>query len=174
MKEPPSLFRTVRGYQLEKQREGFMTPANEDYLEMIYRSHIEGANLRIRKLSELLNVKPPSASKMVAKLSFLGYMRMDENEVMHLTERGMELGGYLYRRHNAAEGLLHFLGSANTLEEAELLEHDLSPAAVRGIEALLTMFRRHPELSMLYERILTEGGATGSVARNNETSRNDR
>ena len=159
-KEPPSLFRTVRGYQLEKQREGSLTPAHEDYLEMIYRRHVQGANLRISRLSELLNVKPSSASKAVAKLAFLGYMRMDENEVIHLSERGMRLGKYLYERHNAAEELLRFLGSADALEEAELLEHALSAATVRGIQTLLLLFSRHPELLMLYQKIAAETGGS--------------
>ncbi|MCE5235080.1 MAG: metal-dependent transcriptional regulator [Clostridiaceae bacterium] len=157
-KEPPSMFRTVRGYQLETQREDFMTPANEDYLEMVYRRHLEGASLRIARLSELLNVKPPSASKAVAKLTRLGYMRMDENEVIRLSEKGLKLGCYLYERHNAAEGLLQLLGSADALKEAELLEHALSARTVRGIQALLSMFARYPELSMLYERIAVESG----------------
>lgn len=160
MKEMPSLFRTVRGYQLEERAENALTPAHEDYLEMIYRRHIEGAGLRIARLAELLNVKPSSASKAAAKLSFLGYLRMDENEVIRLSEKGLKLGARLYERHNAAEGLLRFLGSADALREAELLEHSLSGETVRGIEALLEMFKRYPELAALYRGIAAEKGKT--------------
>ncbi len=157
------MFRTVRGYQLEKQREGSLTPAHEDYLEMIYRRYVQGGYLRIARLSELLNVKPSSASKAVAKLAFLGYMHMDENEVIHLSEKGLKLGKYLYERHNAAEELLRFLGSADVLAEAELLEHSLSAPTVRGIQTLLLLFSRHPELLMLYQKIADETGGYTNV-----------
>lgn len=41
-KSPGSGFRTVRGYQLENQQEGGLTPVLEDYLEMVHRICADG------------------------------------------------------------------------------------------------------------------------------------
>ena len=66
-KSPDSVFRTVRGYQLKNQKKGVLTPALEDYLEMVYRLCLEDHYARVGKLSELLHVKPSSTSKMILK-----------------------------------------------------------------------------------------------------------
>ena len=64
-------FHTVRGYQLLEQKKRTLTPAMEDYLEMIYRSSLKDGYIRISTLSALLNVRAPSATKMVQKLTAL-------------------------------------------------------------------------------------------------------
>ena len=69
-------FHTVRGYQLRQQKEGRLTPALEDYLEMVYRLCREENYTRINKLSESLHVRPSSASKMTAKLVEAGYLKI--------------------------------------------------------------------------------------------------
>lgn len=129
-------FRTVRGYQLANQREGQLTPALEDYLEMTCRLCAHSGYARIGRLSELLHVKPPSASKMVFKLASLGYLRYDRYGVIQLTERGKEFGEYLLRRHKTVETFLELIGSANPLEEAELIEHTLSASTVAALDVL--------------------------------------
>ncbi len=83
-------FRTVRGYQLLNQQDGRLTPALEDYLEMAYRLCLQYSYARVNKLSELLHVRPSSASKMISKLANLGYLEYDRHEIILLTEKGQE------------------------------------------------------------------------------------
>ncbi|SHI10277.1 iron (metal) dependent repressor, DtxR family [Sporobacter termitidis DSM 10068] len=146
-----SSFRTVRGYQLANQQEGQLTPAMEDYLEMAYRLCLQNEYTRVGKLSELLNVKPPSASKMIFKLANLGFLEYDRYEIILLTEKGRELGAYLLRRHNTVEEFLKLIGCANPLEEAELIEHSLSPSTVRDLNDLLEFFSSNAEARSAYE-----------------------
>ena len=144
-------FRTVRGYQLVKKREGQLTPALEDYLEMTYRLCAQNDYARIGKLSELLHVKPSSASKMISKLANLGYLRCDRYEIIQLTDSGREIGEYLLRRHKTAESFLELIGSANPLEEAELIEHSLSVPTVAALDILNAFFACDTEV---YERFV--------------------
>lgn len=134
-------FRTVRGYQLLSRQEGQLTPALEDYLEMAYRLCTENNYTRVGKLSELLNVKPSSASKMIFKLAGLGYLKYDRYEIIQLTDDGRKIGEYLLKRHETVEKFLTLIGSSNPLEETELVEHSLSSSTVSDLNDLIEYFR---------------------------------
>ncbi|MEA4921412.1 MAG: iron dependent repressor, metal binding and dimerization domain protein [Clostridiaceae bacterium] len=145
-------FRTVRGYQLANQREGQLTPALEDYLEMAYRLCLENDYVRVGQLSEQLNVKPSSASKMISKLAGIGYLKYDRYEIIQLTDSGRKIGEYLLKRHEAVESFLTLLGSSNALEETELVEHSLSSSTVSNLNDLVEFFNLNPATqSSFYE-----------------------
>ncbi|HBM75724.1 MAG TPA: DtxR family transcriptional regulator, partial [Clostridiaceae bacterium] len=55
-----------------EQEKRVLTSSMEDYLEMIYRNSLEAGSMRINTLSELLNVRPSSTTKMVQKLTKAG------------------------------------------------------------------------------------------------------
>lgn len=134
-------FRTFRGYQMISRREGQLTPAMEDYLEMIFRLCSKDGYTRVGKLSELLHVKPSSASKMMMKLAELGYLKYDRYEIILLTETGRKTGEYLLERHNTVERFLLLAGSSDSLEETELIEHALSAKTVACLQTFLDFFR---------------------------------
>lgn len=133
-------FRTVRGYELINQQEGKLTPALEDYLEMIYRICVYNNFTRVGKLSEHLNVKPPAVSKMISKLAQFGYLKYGRYGIIQLTETGWKTGAYLIRRHETVENFLKLIGNTSPLEETELIEHSLSPSTVDDLNDLLEFF----------------------------------
>lgn len=139
-------FHTVRGYQLKNQNESGLTPALEDYLEMTYRLCIEEKYTRINRLSEYLHVRPSSASKMVSRLVELGYLEYDSLGSILLTGKGRKVGAYLLERHNIMERFFTLVGSANCLEETELVEHMLCPSTVLKIKALMEFFAQNPDI----------------------------
>ena len=134
-------FRTVRGYQLLNQQDGRLTPALEDYLEMAYRLCQQYSYARVNKLSELLHVRPSSASKMISKLASLGYLEYDRYEIILLTEQGQKTGAYLLKRHDTVESFLKLIGCQNPLEETELIEHSLSASTMLALRDLLEYFQ---------------------------------
>ncbi len=142
-------FRTVRGYQLANQQEGQLTSAMEDYLEMAYRLFMENGYTRVGKLSELLNVKPPSASKMISKLAGLGLLKYDRYEIIRLTDSGLKIGEYLLYRHETIESFLTLIGSSSPLEETELIEHSLSPSTISNLNNLVK-FLKNDEVGQRY------------------------
>jgi DtxR family Mn-dependent transcriptional regulator len=144
-KKMDSSFRTVRGYQLVNQQEKELTPAMEDYLEMGYRLCQTHGYTRVGKISEILHVKPSSASKMVTRLRELGYLEYDSHDSIRLTPKGQELGEYLLERHQIVEDFLQLIGSPNSLIEAELVEHSLSPETVSRLKLLLEFFNQDSE-----------------------------
>lgn len=145
-KSTNSDFKTVRGYLLQSQREGHLTPALEDYLEMTCRLCEQDGFARVGRLSELLNVRPSSASKMLSKLATLGYLKYDRYEMIRMTEAGRQTGEYLLYRHETIQRFLSLLGSDDALQETELIEHTLSPRTVGDLQVLNDFFGQNPEI----------------------------
>ena len=144
-------FHTVRGYELLRQQKDRLTPAMEDYLEMVYRLCELSQYTRIGKLSDALHVRPSSASKMIVKLSEKGYVDYDRYEIILPTEKGKNAGAYLMHRHQTIERFLRLIGSREQLQETELIEHVLSPETVSRINTLLCFFERNDLANAEYE-----------------------
>jgi Mn-dependent DtxR family transcriptional regulator len=145
-------YYTVRGYQLLKQNKELITPAMEDYLEMIYRCCQEEGYARISKLSQLLNVRASSATKMVQRLGTLGLIKYERYGIVNLSDKGLEIGHFLLERHNVLGEFFELLGSeeSEVLKQVELIEHNLSTGTVLNIKSLCDFFYEHPELHELF------------------------
>ncbi|NLO76679.1 MAG: transcriptional regulator MntR [Clostridia bacterium] len=143
-------FYTVRGYSLLKQEEKQLTPSMEDYLEMSYRLTLEKGYARIGDLAEALHVQPPSASKMMQKLTELGYVQYEKYGLIELTSKGNELGRYLLKRHQIVEKLLILIGvTDNLLEQTKKIEHNLSAKTLEKIETLVLFLEDNQDWSAL-------------------------
>ena len=146
-------FHTVRGYQLLEQDKRLLTPAMEDYLEMIYRNSLEVGSMRINTLSELLNVHPSSSTKMVQKLTKAGMVQYEKYGIIFLTDNGKEIGEYLYNRHNIIEQFLECIGiSDNAFVETELIEHHISARTILNIDLLNCFIRENPDFKERFEK----------------------
>lgn len=137
-----SNFRTVRGYELqEKNRK--LTHAMEDYLEMIYRQQQNSPYIKITDLSELLNVKESSVTKMVQKLEKLNLLNHEKYKSITLTNKGKKLGKFLLDRHNTIEKFLELIDIENNiLKETELMEHVLSYETISKLKKLNEFLER--------------------------------
>ena len=152
-----SQFHTVRGYQLMEQNQKQLTPAMEDYLEMIYRNSLTEGYMRINTLSELLNVASPSATKMVQKLSQLGLVHYKKYGIIFLTENGREVGAFLLERHRIIESFLRYLNvEDDILAETELIEHTVSPATLYKIKILNQFLAENPRIIQEYRQFLRD------------------
>jgi len=139
-------FRTVRGYQLLSRMS--LTPAMEDYLEMVYRASEISGYLRMNELAEKLHVRASSATKMVQKLGGLGLMKYKKYGVLELTDNGKELGAYLLARHNTVERFLSVIGiEENLLKETELIEHNISANTKKHMQVFNCFFDSYPEFA---------------------------
>ena len=150
-------FHTVRGYQLIRQNKMLLTSAMEDYLEMIFRTTEGGGYLRINELAEKLNVKAPSATKMVQKMGQLGLIKYKKYGIIELSELGIELGSYLLHRHRIIEQFLRTIGiRENLLIETELIEHNISSNTLEHLEILNMFILSNPDVQEKFEIFLTQ------------------
>lgn len=144
-------FYTFNEYM--KKDNNLITASMEDYLEMIYRLSRNTGFTRVNELSSALNVQPPSATKMVQKLSDLGLINYQRYGVIILEKHGEDLGEALLKRHELIESLLSLLGvpSEELLEETEKIEHTISQATLEHIEKYINFMNIHPEITKKYE-----------------------
>lgn len=139
-------FRTFRGYTLHSRDEKPLTASMEDYLEMIFRLSRENTYTRVNDLAAMLNVQPPSATKMVQKLADLGFLQYEKYGIIKLTDQGECLGRYLLERHNTLEGFLRMIGvTEGILEETEKIEHNISDQTLSRIACLMRFLKDRPD-----------------------------
>ena len=105
---------------------GHFQEYEEMYLKTLYNEHqkIPGKRVRNRELAAHLDVSPASATEMVQRLAKNGYVEYQPYKGVLLTDKGLELGKMMKRRHRLAEtllGLMPFEG--DVYETACRLEH---------------------------------------------------
>jgi DtxR family Mn-dependent transcriptional regulator len=105
------------------------SPAVEDYLETIYELEESGIPVMRARLVERLGVSAPTVSETVARLEREGFLALDDQRVVRLTERGRQSATGVMRRHRLAERLLVDVLHVpwhQVHEEAHRLEHAIS------------------------------------------------
>lgn len=115
-------------------------PAVEQYLETILELEEIGVLPMRARLVERLGVSAPAVSETVKRLEREGYVVMDSDRVLHLTETGRAYGTSMLRRHRLAELLLVDVLKvpwAQVHDEACRLEHAISGSLEQHIVALL-------------------------------------
>ena len=102
--------------------------SGEDYLEAILILEQKRGYVRSSDVAEQMNVTKPSVTNATRLLREGGFLTMDEEKRIHLTELGREVAGSIYERHCIlTEGLIYLGVDPETAEEdACRIEHDLS------------------------------------------------
>lgn len=130
-----------------------LTPSLEDYLEELYRFSLTSDSVRVTDLSHKLAVSLPSVSKALHKLKkgeFISYQRYGE---ITLTEKGKHLGNFLVKRNQLLQEFLILIQTnCDIAAEAEAMEHYLSDATIRSIQAIVTFLKNNPE----WHKVLVE------------------
>ncbi len=109
----------------------------EDYLEMILMLSEQKGEVRSIDIATGLGVSKPSVSVAMKHLRENGYIMMDQNNLITLSESGMAIARKIYNRHKTITRFLMQLGvdEATAKEDACKIEHDLSPATFEAIRA---------------------------------------
>ncbi len=107
----------------------------EDYLEMMLMLLEKHGYIRSIDIAEELGVKKPSVSYTTKRLRENGYITMDEDSLITLTDSGMEIAARIYARHKLLTDILITLGvDAETARtDACKIEHDLSDQTFEAI-----------------------------------------
>lgn len=115
-------------------------PAVEQYLETVLELEEAGIVPMRARIVERLGVSAPSVSETVKRLEREGYLTLDEDRVLHLTETGRAYATSMLRKHRLAEVLLVDVLKVpwpQVHEEACRLEHAISDNLERHLVDLL-------------------------------------
>ena len=114
-----------------------MHESAEMYLETIYMLSLNSTSVRSIDVAEALNYSRPSVSRAVGLLKKDGYLLMDEEGFLTLTEEGRALAERIYERHTVLAAALEALGvdKETAAEDACKIEHDISDKTFEAIKA---------------------------------------
>ena len=109
----------------------------EMYLETIYTLSLNSTSVRSIDVAEALNYSRPRVSRAVGLLKKDGYLLMDGEGFLTLTEEGRALAERIYERHTVLTAVLEALGvdKETAAEDACKIEHDISDRTFDAIKA---------------------------------------
>jgi DtxR family Mn-dependent transcriptional regulator len=115
-------------------------PAVEQYLETVLELEEAGIVPMRARIVERLGVSAPAVSETVKRLEREGYLTLDADRVLHLTDTGRAYATSMLRKHRLAEVLLVEVLKVpwpQVHEEACRLEHAISDSLEQHLVALL-------------------------------------
>ena len=109
--------------------------ASEDYLEAMLMMQKEHGYVRSIDIAEKLGVTKPSVTYATKRLRENGYITMDKDGLITLTDSGMEIAAKMLQRHHTLTNFLVELGvdPVTAEEDACKMEHDISDQTFRAI-----------------------------------------
>ena len=118
--------------------------SGEMYLETIYILSKKSSAVRSIDVGDYMGYSKPSVSRAVSILKKGGYVLMDKDGYLSLTDAGLEIAHKIYERHTLLTNFLVRLGvdQDTAVEDACKMEHDISD---KSFEALKQHARSHNE-----------------------------
>ena len=110
--------------------------SGEMYLESIYRLSKQSNAVRSVDISEYMGYSKPSVSRAVNLLKNGGYIVMDQENFITLTDAGREIAEKIYTRHTVLTQMLVRLGVTPEVaaEDACRMEHTISDESFEAIK----------------------------------------
>ena len=115
----------------------------EMYLETIYQLSLEKQSVRSIDVAEALNYSRPSVSRAVGLLKQDGYLNVDGDGFLKLTDLGSATAREIYERHTVLSAALEALGvdPETAAEDACKIEHVISEKTLAAIKAHMRRYQ---------------------------------
>ena len=116
--------------------------SGEMYLETIHVLYKKNGRVRSIDVSEHMGYSKPSVSRAVGLLKKGGYILVDEEGYITLTDTGLKVAETIYERHTLLTNLLVRLGVCPEVasEDACKIEHAISDESFKAIKKHLEQF----------------------------------
>lgn len=110
--------------------------SGENYLESILVLSLKQSEVHAIDIVNYLGYSKPSVSIMLKKLKESGYITINDESHIYLTDKGLEVARKIYARHKILKDFLVSLGVSETTAEDDAckIEHDLSDETIEAIK----------------------------------------
>ena len=117
--------------------------SSEMYLETILILSRRGA-VRSLDVAEYMHFSKPSVSRAVSLLKNGGFIVVDKNGFIELTDAGREVADSMYERHRLLTSFLTMLGvdEETAAEDACKIEHDISEKSFEAIKNHVKLYMK--------------------------------
>lgn len=114
----------------------------ENYLEAVLMIKKEKGSVRSIDIANRLNFTKPSVSVAMKGFREDGYITVDSDGEICLTEKGLEIAERVYERHEIIAGALMALGVSEEIayKDSCKIEHDISDETFEKLKEHLRMF----------------------------------
>lgn len=109
--------------------------ASEDYLETMLMMQRKHGYIRSIDIASYLGVTKPSVSYATKRLRENGYITMDADGLISLTDSGLSIAKKMLERHTTLTRFLVYLGVSEETAETDAckMEHDISEETFNAI-----------------------------------------
>ena len=142
------------------------TVAEEEYLQTMFWLEEAGLPITGANIARAMQLSPPTVHEMIGRLEGDGYVDRAGDKSLAFTERGREEAEAIVRRHRLIERFLtDVLGIPwdEVHEEAERLEHAMSPVLEERMLAAIGDAKTCPHGHPIVEGAREEGGLLADV-----------
>ena len=119
--------------------------SGEMYLETIYVLSKSNPHVRSIDVVEYMGFSKPSVSRAVGLLKNGGYVTVDGDGHLSLTDAGVEIAHKIYERHNLLTGFLIAIGVSEETASADAckIEHHVSDESFEAIKKYVEGLREN-------------------------------
>ncbi|MCL2839711.1 MAG: metal-dependent transcriptional regulator [Defluviitaleaceae bacterium] len=119
----------------------------EDYLEAILVLQKKNSRVRSVDIANHFNFAKPTISIIMKQFRDNGYVTMDNDRCIHLTEKGAEIAIRIHERHTVLSAVLMHIGVDEDTAYADAckIEHNISETTFECIKNFYEKSARQPE-----------------------------
>lgn len=109
----------------------------ENYLETIYMIKLKKGSVRSIDISVEMGYSKPTISVTVKRYREEGYITIDNDGYISLTEKGLEIAESIYERHNVIANILMALGvdEETAFNDSCKIEHCISEKSFQAMKS---------------------------------------
>jgi DtxR family Mn-dependent transcriptional regulator len=122
--------------------------ADENYLEAIFMISKRREKVRATDICNFFGYSRPTISAVIKKFKENGYIRVDGDNFITLTEKGLKIANAMYERHQVMAEILMALGvdEKTAFEDSCRIEHDISQETYEKIKDYYFRHLKNEEL----------------------------
>lgn len=122
-----------------------LNQSREDYLKAILILFNKNGYVRSADVAEQLGITRPSVSKTIGSLKENGFIRLDKNKMIFLTDHGLEIAESVYEKHRFLTEKLIFIGVDPKTAETDAckIEHALSEESFEKIKSFWEAYSQY-------------------------------
>ena len=123
-----------------------LSRTTEDYLEAILGLIEEKGEVRIKDVAETLNVRPPSVTEMMQRMTEETLVNHERYGTISLTAKGEKIAKQVRERHEILVKLLRTIQIPEEVAEKDacVIEHELNPKTVEQLRKFVGFVENAP------------------------------
>jgi len=140
--------------KVHSQKSSKFTVKMEDYLEIISELiELKGYAIPL-DISNYMNVRPPSVTKMLRRLDDVGYIEYTKYHGLKLCPEGKNIADEIRQKHSDLLEFFEIIGVNNSIanNDVEGMEHHLNPKTMKQLRKFITFLKSNPDLLILFNQ----------------------